>query len=379
MTHEAALDDALREAIRLAKQGRGHVEPNPTVGCVLLDEAGTILGRGFHERYGGPHAEPNALADAAARNRDVRRATAVVTLEPCCHTNKQTPPCVPTLIQAGVRRVVVGALDPNPAVNGEGLRQLRASGIETVFADAPACRQLLAPFVARTVHRRPYVTAKVAVSADGKVAGKAGVPVRLTGAASNRAVHGLRSRCDALAVGTNTVVNDDPSLTVRGIGHPPRVPRRVVLSNGLNLPRGAKLFNDGGPAPLVYTSADLELPGAEVVRLPGVATARGTMRFRFEDVLADLHGRGVTHLLIEPGPTLLAALTERGQIDRLWSFHCPASIGDDGLAVTLPDWPGHERRLGPDVLRESFLPASEVFFAVEPSADLDLATASERP
>ncbi|MEM6313837.1 MAG: bifunctional diaminohydroxyphosphoribosylaminopyrimidine deaminase/5-amino-6-(5-phosphoribosylamino)uracil reductase RibD [Planctomycetota bacterium] len=337
MNHAALLD----RAIALAMAGRGWVEPNPMVGCVLVDEHGEIIGEGIHERFGQPHAEPTALADCRRRGNDPRGATAVVTLEPCCHLDKKTPPCVPTLIAAGIARVVIGALDPNPSVDGEGVRQLRAAGIETLVLDDPAAKQLLAPFIARTIHRRPYVTAKVAVTADGFVAAADGKPVRITGPASDALVHRLRSRTDAIAVGGNTLRTDNPSLTARGIEDPPRRPIRIVLSQSNHIPATAKLLTDNGPETLIHT---------------------GT----FDALLATLHDRNVTHLLIEPGPTLLATLLP--QIDRLWTFTSPTTLGT-GRPIKLPTWPGHETNVGSDTLRESFNPTSNVHYAAVPSAD----------
>ncbi|MEM8873430.1 MAG: bifunctional diaminohydroxyphosphoribosylaminopyrimidine deaminase/5-amino-6-(5-phosphoribosylamino)uracil reductase RibD [Planctomycetota bacterium] len=341
MNHGMNLDPLLRRAIELAKAGRGHVEPNPMVGCVLVSPGGEIIGEGIHARFGEPHAEPTALADCARRGNDPAGATAVVTLEPCCHIAKKTPPCVPTLISAGIAHVAIGALDPNPAVNGEGIRQLRDAGVEVTFLDSPAARQLLAPFIAGTVRKRPYVTAKVAVSADGLIAGPAGEPVRITGPESDKVVMRLRSRCDAIAVGGRTLRNDDPALTVRGIDTPPRTPLRIVLTRSGDVPPRAKLLSDGGPETLLHQGD-------------------------FGALLADLHGRGHTHLLLETGPRLLDAL--RRHVDRLWTFTSPRTLGE-GIPIDLPDWPGHETRLGIDTLRESFNPDSPVYFAAEPSAD----------
>ena len=370
----------LRRAVALAARGRGRVEPNPCVGCVVVrnDE---IIGEGWHEVFGGPHAEPNALADCRRRGHDPRGATAYVTLEPCCHENKKTPPCAPRLIAAGVARVVAGAVDPNPSVGGRGLAMLRAAGVrvdEPPADIAAACRQLVAPFVAGVVHRRPYVTAKWAQSADGMVAGRKGRPIRITGLAADAAVQQLRGRCDALAVGTNTLVNDDPRLTVRGVAPPHRTPLRVLLSNRLDLPIGRQLFQTARTVPtVVYTAAegggdDLRRLGVEIVRLPGELTDRGTTRFSFDAVLADLHARGVTHLLVEPGPTLAAALLARRQIDRVWRFASPNPIGDDGLPT--PPLPPRLVRtadlsVGGDRLEEFLEPDSPTYAAAEPSAD----------
>src|SRR4051794_4012540 len=177
----------LRRAIRLAMNGRGRVEPNPMVGCVIVARDGRVIGEGYHQQFGGPHAEPNALASCT---ESPQGATAYVTLEPCCHTNKKTPPCTPRLIGAKISRVVLGCLDPNPDVNGNGVRLLREAGVEV---DGPLlegeAKQLIAPFLARVNYKRPYVTLKWAESANGMVAGRMGRPVRITNSTSDRVVH----------------------------------------------------------------------------------------------------------------------------------------------------------------------------------------------
>lgn len=376
----------LRRAIALAMRGRGAVEPNPMVGCVLA-RAGQVIGEGFHAAFGAAHAEPQALTDCAARGATPAGATAYVTLEPCCHTNKKTPPCAPRLTEARVARVVVGCRDPNPQVDGGGLTMLRDAGVEVVEAPPPVaheCRQLIAPFIAGTVFLRPYVTLKWAQTADGHVAGARGEPLRITSPESDRAVHALRGRCDAIAVGTNTVLNDDPLLTARGVSGP-RLLRRVVLSNTLRFSPESRLVKTAShdEPVIVYCSiaaADrdpaavraLERSRVEVVPLPN-----HDGRFRFDDALLDLHLRGVAHLLVEPGPTLSRGLLARGQADRVWVFHSPHRLDlHPELAISLAPlvpYPAAGRvKIGPDELVEHLNDRSDVFFAPVPSADLQL-------
>lgn len=373
--------DFMRRAIDVAIPGRGHVEPNPTVGCVIARD-GRIIGQGRTSPYGGPHAEPNALADCVARGNSPAGAAAYITLEPCCHTNKQTPPCAPRLIKAGVARVVVGCLDPNPSVDGGGIAMLREAGVEVEIGILEAqCRQLIAPFFARTRLNRPYVTMKWALSADGKIAGRAGRPVRITNDAATAAVHALRGRCDAIAVGTNTLVNDDPLLTAR-TPDPPRRPIRVVLSNRLMSPEGRRLFNVKNGPVLVYTNeAQAASPeaiairrtGAEVVALPAKDNGRGESRFAMRDVYSDLTARGVTHLLIEPGAKLALDLMFRSLADRAWVFRGQVTIGEDGLVGPQCLWPTvASADLDGDRLHEWLNTSSDAFFASEPSADFRL-------
>ena len=372
----------MRRAIRLAMNGRGRVEPNPMVGCVIVKD-GRVIGEGFHQQFGGPHAEPNALANCT---ESVEGSTAYVTLEPCCHTGKKTPPCVPRLIDAKVARVVIGCLDPNPLVNGNGAAQLAAAGISVTSPVLEAeCRQLLAPYIAHVVHRRPYVTLKWAQSRNGKVAGRMGRRVKITGGASDRVVHALRARCDAIAVGTNTVLNDDPILTARPAVEPARRLLRVVLSNSLKLPMDSRLVRSAREHPVLVYCSDagtrtnttnvtaLQSAGVEVVTLPDHDS-----HFSFADVLSDLHARGVTHLLVEPGPTLTRYFLSRGQADRVWVFRSSTDIEDDGaLAISSAPMVGYPS-VGQvavdssDTLTEYLNPTSAVFFAAQPSADFVL-------
>lgn len=382
-------ESMLRQAIQLAMRGRGHVEPNPMVGCVIV-KGDRVIGEGVHAKYGQAHAEPTALANCTEAPEG---ATAYVTLEPCCHTDKQTPPCAPRLIDAKIARVVVGAVDPNPDVNGKGIAMLREAGIDvTTGVCALDAQQLLAPFIARTIYRRPYVTLKWAQSRNGKVARPRGRRVQISNEHSMRLVHQLRGRCDAIAVGTNTVLNDDPLLTVRSPTVPERTPLRVVLSNTLKLPLESRLVRTARSHPVIaYASersvasnevhaAALRDAGVDVITLPDHCG-----RFSMTDVFTDLHARRVTHLLVEPGPTLTKYFYSRGHADRLWVFQSPRSIDDDedGLATSAVPPVGYPSSgaidVAGDTLTEYFNPSSSVFFSPAPSADLVLARRSTEP
>ena len=278
----------------------------------------------------------------------VAGATAYVTLEPCCHLNKKTPPCAPRLIAAGVARVVIGCFDPNPAVNGRGVAMLREAGIAV---DGPLleaeCKQLIAPFLARVNLGRPYVTLKWAESSDGRVAGPRGEPVHITSAASDRQVHLLRSRCDAIAVGTNTVLSDDPLLTARNVPHL-RPLMRVIFSNTLEkISPTSRLVQTARESPVLLFCSQagavrhreqaetLRAAGVEVV---GLADAEG--HFRMTDAIAALGHRDVTHLMIEPGPTLARSLLARGPADRVWVFRSPGPLShEEGSRSSPVEWP----------------------------------------
>lgn len=369
----------MRRAIRLAMNGRGRVEPNPMVGCVIFKD-GRVIGEGYHEMFGGPHAEPNALASCTESPAD---ATVYTTLEPCCHTNKKTPPCVPRLIEAKVARVVIGCLDPNPQVNGQGGGQLRSAGIGVVAPVLEAeCKQLLAPFIARVRYGRPYVTLKWAESRDQRVAGPGGRPVRISNDRSSSLVHQFRARSDGILVSIRTALNDDPMLTARGVEQA-RPLTRVVLDRNLDLPITGKLVATASRVPLlVFCSAraakskKAELAtlggfGAEVVPVP-VAERR----LSIDAVLHELAARGMTHLLVEPGPRLAQAMMDVA--DRIWVFRSPMQINDihapKAALVTYP--PVGELDIAGDTLTEYVNPASPVYFAPTPSADFVLAAAT---
>jgi diaminohydroxyphosphoribosylaminopyrimidine deaminase/5-amino-6-(5-phosphoribosylamino)uracil reductase len=369
----------MRRAIRLAMNGRGRVEPNPMVGCVIVKD-GRLIGEGYHEQFGGPHAEPNALA---ACTESPAGATVYVTLEPCCHTNKKTPPCVPRLIEAKVGRVVIGCLDPNPEVNGRGAEQLRAAGVEVV---APVvekeCRQLVAAFIAQTTLKRPYVTLKWAETADSKVAGER-ERLHISNPQSTALVHQLRARSDAIMVSAKTVIADDPLLTARDVAHA-RPLLRVVLDRHVHLPLDSRLVQTVGEARVrVYTPPEtysthratlveeLLRRGVEVVAMPDMPS-----------ILSDLHESGVTHLLVEPGPTLSRGwFREANALDRLWLIRSPRRYGYGGF--TAPMVPQNyvstaELDVAGDKLIEYLNPITLTYSAPVPSADLVLASDAGR-
>jgi diaminohydroxyphosphoribosylaminopyrimidine deaminase/5-amino-6-(5-phosphoribosylamino)uracil reductase len=371
----------MRRALRLAMNGRGRAEPNPTVGCVITSADGTrVLGEGFHEQFGGPHAEPNALAACAAAGASPAGATVYTTLEPCCHANKKTPPCVPRLIEAKVGRVVIGCIDPDPGVDGRGAAQLRAAGIDVVTGVLEAeCKELIAPFIATTVHRRPYVTLKWAETADRKVAGPGGRRVQISGPESQRLVHQLRARSDAVLVGINTVLADDPLLTARGVDSARPSPR-VVLDRRLRVPLDSRLVRSLNDAALIVgttTAAAASAPDkVAALRAAGAVVHEWdrleTALFELADVV------GITHLLVEPGPTLARSFIEKNLADRVWLFRSTDVINDPTApaAARVPYPPVAQMPLGRDTLTEYLNPASPVFFAAEPSADFVLAAAA---
>ena len=322
---------AMARAVALAVRGRGHVEPNPCVGAVLTAPDLSFIAEGRHERWGGPHAEANALLKAGTR---ARGATLFVTLEPCCHHGK-TPPCVDAVIAAGVRRVVAGTGDPAPHVAGGGLAMLRDAGVEVkVGVLQDDCRALIAPFLKRLATERPWVIAKWAMSLDGKTAARTGDSKWISSPESRRLVHRWRGEVGAVVVGAGTLRADDPHLAPRpadfDLPPAPRTPVRVVVSSTGELPPGSRLATTPEDGQVWITA----LPGAAPSDLPPHAT-RYVLPPDPADpgrvdagALLDLLGRsGVSTLLLEGGGATAGAWFDRGLIDEVRAFVCPRLIG----------------------------------------------------
>ena len=366
----------LKRAIALAMRGRGLVEPNPMVACVIVKD-NRVIGEGYHAAFGGPHAEPTALANCT---QSPKGATAYVTLEPCCHNNKKTPPCAPKLVQAGISRVVVGCLDPNPDVNGKGIAQLIAAGIVVDIADPELrneCQQLIAPFVLAQQNKL-YTTLKWAETADGKVAGHGGSRLQISCDESSKLVHQLRSRCDVIAVGVQTVLTDDPMLTARGTDHK-RPIARWILDRMLRTPIQSKLVQSARDIPtIIFTEIGKFDPsligsytpfGVQIIPLKVVNLTNATLATNHT-----LNRRA--HLLVEPGPTLAKACFDANEVDRLWVFRSSRLINDPSAPSSAPI-PSHfittgSVKLGQDTLTEYLNPNSQGYVAAHPSADFAL-------
>jgi diaminohydroxyphosphoribosylaminopyrimidine deaminase/5-amino-6-(5-phosphoribosylamino)uracil reductase len=317
MANEAAM---MRRALELAERGRGSVEPNPMVGAVLVRD-GAVVGEGWHERFGGPHAEVLALRAAGER---ACGATLYVTLEPCNHFGK-TPPCVDAVLAAGVARVVVAMADPYPEVAGAGLARLRDRGVtvETGLLEAEAER-LNRPYLTLVRTGRPYVHLKWAMSLDGKSATRTGDSHWISNAKSRALVHTLRGRMDAIVVGSGTVRADDPLLTARPPG--PRVPARVVVSGRPALPEGCQLLRTAAESPVILaTTAAAEIPGVEVLPLPG--------RPDVTALLAELGRRRFTNVLVEGGAALAGSFLDAALVDEVHAFVAPLLVGGPHAAV----------------------------------------------
>ncbi len=317
----------MEQALELAVRGEGRVEPNPMVGCVVVRN-GEVMGKGYHRRFGGAHAEIEALQSCT---RGPHGATVYVSLEPCCHHGK-TPPCTNALIEARVARVVVATTDPNPAVKGRGIRHLRAAGItvETGLMKDKAS-EVLAPYATRIRLQRPFVIAKWAQSLDGKLATRTGNSRWISCEASRRLVHRLRARVDAIIVGSGTVAADNPTLTARGVPIR-RKALRIVLDSRLQLSERCQLVTTCRAAPLAVMTATARAatPKARRLRQKGVEViacrSRGG-RLGLSNCLRLLADREITNVLVEGGPTVLTALFEAKLVDEAFVFISPMLIG----------------------------------------------------
>jgi diaminohydroxyphosphoribosylaminopyrimidine deaminase/5-amino-6-(5-phosphoribosylamino)uracil reductase len=326
----------MRTALTLARRGLGRVWPNPAVGCVLV-EAGTaqrVVGRGWTQKGGRPHAETEALRRAGDA---ARGATAYVSLEPCSH-HGLTPPCADALIAAGVARVVIAAEDPDPRVSGQGIDRLRKAGIgvEVGLLDAEA-KEVNAGFLKRLADGRPLMTLKAATSLDGRIGTSEGQSKWITGDVSRTFGHRLRAENDAVLTGIGTVLADDPQMTCRLPGMAERSPVRIVLDSKLRIPVESFLVQSADSVPTwVVTSAKSQQ--AEVLRQRGVtvieAEVDGEGRPDLRWLAAELGRRGLTRVLIEAGAQLSGAWMRAGLVDRIAWFRASKMIGGDGIPVT---------------------------------------------
>lgn len=326
--------DVMRHALSLAARGIGRVEPNPPVGAVIVDEHLHEWGSGYHEQYGGPHAEVQALAAAGER---ARGATLFCTLEPCCHFGK-TPPCSRAVIAAGIQRVVIAMSDPAPHVAGGGIEELRAAGVTVeVGLLESAARELTAPFVQLMTRQRPWVHAKWAMTLDGKIASRTGHSQWISNAQSRAVVHQLRGRMDAIVAGIGTVLADDPSLTARPSG--PRLATRVVIDSHARLPLSSQLVRTARDTPvLCVVSTDASVEAIHMLQAAGVEVFQAPVDAAGHPVvgewLAELARRKMTHVLVEGGGTLLGSLFDAKAIDEVHAFIAPKLVG--GATATSP-------------------------------------------
>ena len=328
----------MQMALRLAKRGISSVEPNPAVGAIIV-KANQIIGRGYHKNFGGPHAEINALEDCRSLGVKPSGATMYVTLEPCCHYGK-TPPCTEALISAGLAKVVVAMVDPSDHANGKGIEQLRQAGIEVQTGICETEAKLLnAPFIKYTTTGRCWVTLKWAQSLDGKLswAEQSGERRWISNELSRRDVHKLRRRAQAILVGINTVITDDPLLTARPARG--RKATRIVMDSFLRIPLSCQLLTTLQSSPVIVFASqhaieanpkaaeEITRKGAELLGYPDMH-GRSNLYF----LLDELSRRGVTQLLVEGGPTVLSSFLRENLADEIVVYIAPRILGAQGRA-----------------------------------------------
>lgn len=343
-----SMDDRqyMQQALALAAKGRGWTSPNPLVGALVV-AAGRIVGRGYHQFAGGPHAEVNAIDNAGDK---ARGATLYVNLEPCNHFGR-TGPCTQKIIAAGIRRVVVAMTDPNPGVAGGGNRVLQEHGIEVVTAVCEAeARRLNEIFIKWVTTGKPFVILKCAATLDGRIATRSGDSRWVSGPASRRFVHRLRHAVDGIMVGRGTILRDDPRLTTRMDGAPGSDPIRIILDTRLSIPSTAAVLHQSaetptwvvcGPDASTDRQAILETIGARVLRAP---VRNG--QIDLAALVAKIGAMGVTSLLVEGGAGVIGSAFAAGIVDKVCLFYAPKILGgDDGVPMC--------RGMGPEKMAQS--------------------------
>ncbi len=339
----------MRPVLALAKKGKGYTSPNPMVGALIVKN-GQIVGKGYHARAGANHAEICAIEDAG---KNAEHGTLYVNLEPCAHTNKKTPPCVPAIIGSGLSRVVIGMRDPNPLVKGNGMRALEKANIQIVCGVMEKqAEELNRVYIKYITTKLPFVTIKYAMSIDGKIAARTGDSKWISNDKSRRFVHKLRSSSDAVLVGVNTVIKDDPRLTPRHVSITDKMPVRIILDSSVRIPIKSRVLNTP-----INNDNDLILRRGTARRAPTIvavtkeATKSNVEKLKqigieiicckmdknkmvdIHDLLSKLGKKGITSILVEGGSKVMSSFMEERAIDRIFAFIGPKIIGGDRVLV----------------------------------------------
>lgn len=314
----------MKECLKLAEKGRGNVEPNPMVGCVIVKN-GEILGKGYHKKFGFHHAEVNAIKNALKKSENLNGSTLYVNLEPCSHYGK-TPPCTDLIIKHKIRRVVVGIKDPNKQVNGKGIAKLRKAGIEVNTGILKEdCLKLNEKFVVNVTKERPFVTLKIAQSIDGKIALNNFKSQWITDIYSRQLTHFIRSENNCILIGKNTVIQDDPELTVRFVKFN-KQPVRIVIDSNLTLDNRYKLFKNKPPLTIVYHSSKKQVKDLENLKFVRLKSYKG--HIKLADILKSLYKLGYYSLLVEGGANVFSQFVEENLFDEIDFFVAPKIIGN---------------------------------------------------
>ncbi|APZ94819.1 Riboflavin biosynthesis protein RibD [Fuerstiella marisgermanici] len=321
----------MQHALQVARQGLGHVEPNPAVGAVIVDENLNWIADGFHQKFGGPHAEIDAIAAAGERTRG---AELFVTLEPCSHHGK-TPPCADAVIAAGFRRVVIGCQDPAPHVAGNGIARIQEAGIDVaVGVCEDEAIDLIAPFRKLMLQKQPWVHAKWAMTLDGRIATRTGHSKWISNEQSRAEVHRLRGHMDAIITGAGTVRADNPTLTARPAG-PRKAMRVVVDTDGGSIVSDGNLLKTINEAPLLLCAAEASATSDHVKMLAGLGvevftTSKTDRSAALAQLLAELGRRNITNVLVEAGSGLLGSFFDGRHVDEVHVFVAPKIVGGTG-------------------------------------------------
>jgi len=317
----------MKRALEIAAKGAGSVTPNPLVGAVLVKNC-KVISEGYHKRYGEAHAEVEVFNNST---EDVTGATLYCNLEPCCHTNKQTPPCVPLIINKGISRVVISTLDPNPEVNGEGIKQLRDIGIEVIIDLLKEEGEELNKFYFNYVKKKnPYITLKIAQSTDGKISKSKNEQTWLTGEESNRFVHQQRAAYDAVLVGANTVAVDNPQLTVRNVEE--RNPKRIILDGKLSIELNSVVLSaEDVENTWILTSKNADKEKVDQISEKGARVIQfktgDNEQIELMDVLTKLGEEKITSLFVEGGGNIFSQFIDGNNFDEIIILQAPINLG----------------------------------------------------
>ncbi len=324
----------MKLVLALAKKGEGHTSPNPMVGALIVKN-GQIVGRGYHMHYGASHAEICAIEDAGKKTR---RGTLYVNLEPCAHTNKKTPPCVPSIIKNELGRVVIGMKDPNPLVEGKGMRALEMANIQVVCGVMEKqAKELNKVYIKHITTKLPFVTVKYAMSIDGKIATKTGDSKWISNDKSRRFVHRLRSISDAVLVGAGTVIKDNPRLTPRHCRVVNKIPKRVILDSHANIPLKSRVLNTReAPTIIAVTKGAPESNVKKLKQMGLEVICCKSDKNNFVDIcdlLTKLGKKGIASVLVEGGSRVISSFIEERAVDRIFAFIAPKIIGGEKAFV----------------------------------------------
>jgi len=316
----------MKKCIALAKRGEGSVSPNPLVGAIVLDKSDAVVGWGWHQKYGEPHAEVNAINMAKNNNAFIQGGTIIVTLEPCSHFGK-TPPCADLIIKEGIKKVVIGCVDPNPKVSGNGIKKLRDAGLDVVVGVLESkCKSLNEIFIKNQMEKMPFIAIKTATTMDGKIATKTGSSKWITSEKARNKVQKLRNKYDAILTGSGTIIADNPSLTCRMKNG--RNPIRVVVDSKAQISLDSKVFCDDGTPVFWAVAEDIKLKKypkmLDVINCPLIEN-----KIDLKFLVSELYQKGVKSILVEAGGTLNGAFIKQGLVDKVYQFVAPKLLGDN--------------------------------------------------